>query len=277
MTNTLIAKIAAASIAVGSLATDKVNASQNYKYISADKILERAGDALAQAGVMVIPSITFEETVQVDYTDNYGKAKSRFDATVHFAMVLADGESQLEVPWRGRGNDYAVPDKALYKAITSGHKYFLMKLLNIGVGNEDGEHDEVQESRTAAPRTQSSTRAPQNATARQKTGSDDAHDALWEPEHYDAPADAGSKDKVLSKTQLQRINALGRKLHPEGEWDTERPRYVEWVTKGAVSSSKQLQPSEADTLIAGLERKLAKLAANVQTTHATNGKAPVAA
>jgi hypothetical protein len=273
MTNTLIAKIAAASIAVGSLATDKVNASQNYKYISADKILERAGDALAQAGVMVIPSITFEETVQVDYTDNYGKAKSRFDATVHFAMVLADGESQLEVPWRGRGNDYAVPDKALYKAITSGHKYFLMKLLNIGVGNEDGEHDEVQEPRQAAPRTQSSTRAPQNVA----TAQHEAHDALWEAEQYDAPADASSKDKVLSAAQLKRINVLGRKLHPEGEWDTERPRYVEWVTKGAVSSSKQLQPSEADTLIAGLERKLAKLAANVQTTHATNGKAPVAA
>lgn len=114
---------------------------------------------------------------------------------------------------------------------------------------------------------------------------------LWEPEAStsrpfpasggrsggeDAPATASSKDKVLSAAQLTRLNTLGTKLHPaKGEWDVERPKYVEFVTKGAISSAKQLQPGEADALIAAMERKLTKLAAEVQATGATRG-APIA-
>lgn len=137
MTSTLIGKIAAASLKVGALATDRTNAQQKYDYISADKVLTVAGAALAQSGVVIFPSITSESTEAVK-TDKGG---TRYDAVVHFAMIVTDGATQMEMPWTGRGNDYSVPDKALYKAITSGHKYFLMKLLNIGVGNEDGEHE----------------------------------------------------------------------------------------------------------------------------------------
>ena len=50
MTATLISKLAAASIKVGALATDKRNTQQGYNYISADKILDRAGNALAGVG-----------------------------------------------------------------------------------------------------------------------------------------------------------------------------------------------------------------------------------
>lgn len=142
MSSTLIAKLAAASIKVGALATDKVNSQQNYSYISADKILDRAGEALAQQGIVIIPGIASESTVRYEGTDKYGKPQARYDALVSFNMLITDGDNTIEYPWVGRGNDYAVPDKALYKAITSGHKYFLMKLLNIGVGNEDGEHEE---------------------------------------------------------------------------------------------------------------------------------------
>lgn len=143
---TLSSKIAQASRVVGALKPDKRNQSQNYDYISADKILERVGDALTEVGVVVFPAITSENTAQVDYTDSYGKNKSRFDAVVFFRMVVADDESERELPWCGRGTDFASPDKALYKAITSGHKYFLMKLLNVGVGNEDGEHEVVEDT-----------------------------------------------------------------------------------------------------------------------------------
>jgi hypothetical protein len=138
----VISKIVKASVEVGALSPDKTNTAQNYSYISADKILERAGNALSANGVAVIPAITEESTTQVDYTDSYGKAKMRFDAVIRFTMTLTDGETQMDMAWCGRGTDFASPDKALYKAITSGHKYFLAKLLNIGIGNEDGEHEE---------------------------------------------------------------------------------------------------------------------------------------
>lgn len=95
-------------------------------------------------------------------------------------------------------------------------------------------------------------------------GSDD----IDNPWNDDAPAPASEKAKTLSQAQLNRIHALGTELHPaKGEWNRERPRYVEWITKGAVTSSKQLQPGEADVLVAAMERKLkTQQAAEMQST-----------
>ena len=134
---TLAEKLAAARAKLGSLQPDKRNNDQNYQYISADKILERGGDALADAGVAIIPSV-------VEYTLNNVERPNkapRIDAMVKFSFVVTDGTTEAVAFWYGSGTDYSTPDKALYKAITSGHKYFLMKLLNIGIGNEDSEHD----------------------------------------------------------------------------------------------------------------------------------------
>lgn len=171
MANTLISKIASASIKVGALKPDKTNTQQSYDYISADKVLERAGDALAAAGVVIIPSIQSEACERVET----GNGKSRFDSTVTFTMIVTDGETQLEMSWRGRGSDYSVPDKAMYKAITSGHKYFLMKLLNVGVGNEDGEHESDPQQ------------APQRAQATKSTRNDVPQQPAAQPVATDNP------------------------------------------------------------------------------------------
>jgi len=141
----MIKRLAKASQAVGgALATDKTNTYDKYDYISADKILTVCGQALADAGVMVVPSIVGQDAVEASYGN-----KTRWDASVSFVMIVTDGEGSLEMPWVGRGADARQPDKALYKAITSGHRYFIAKLLNVGVGNEDGEHDAPDQS---APR-----------------------------------------------------------------------------------------------------------------------------
>ena len=226
MTNTLISKIAAASTKVGALATDKTNTQQNYKYISADKVLERGGDALAAAGVVIIPSITAEAMERVDT----GNGKSRFDSVVTFAMHVTDGETDLQMPWVGRGSDYTVPDKALYKAITSGHKYFLMKLLNIGVGNEDGEHENAPQAAQDAP------------TPKQK-----AADVS-----FDKP-----KPQLATKAQLKQLGDLGVEFY-KGEWAEQLPKLVLAVTKGATSDVSQLQPAECAKLIAGIQHKMAE-------------------
>lgn len=226
MTNTLISKIAKASLKVGALKTDKRNAQQGYDYISADKILERAGDALCEAGVVIVPSITQEITEAVK-TDKGG---TRYDSVVHFLMTLTDGESQLEMSWCGRGNDYSVPDKALYKAITSGHKYFLMKLLNIGVGNEDGEHESDGEAAQAA------TKSPTKAT----------------------PAEQPKKGikPPASTEQLAEIDRLGQLAYAD-EWDANKNKLAEWVSKGTIKVLDDLLSQEAATLIASLKKKLA--------------------
>ena len=141
----LISKIAQASLqVVGQLQADKRNTHQKYEYISADAVLQYGGKALADVGVVVLPTINLEHTELIEYTDNYNKTKRRYDSLVEFVFFVSDGTDERTMSWIGRGNDTAAPDKAMYKAVTSGHKYFLMKLLNIGVGNEDGEHEEVE-------------------------------------------------------------------------------------------------------------------------------------
>ena len=144
MIGKLATKIAAASNDVGGkLNPDKRNQDQKYDYVSADKILAVCGQALATQGVVVFPGITKSEIVMTERT---GKS-SRYDATIELGITVTDGETEYACAWIGLGSDYMTPDKALYKAVTSGHKYFLMKLLNVGAGNEDGEHEAPEQPR----------------------------------------------------------------------------------------------------------------------------------
>lgn len=147
---TLASKIAAASKTVGGrLSADKRNTDANYDYVSSDAILAFGGQALAEHGVAIVPMLTSLEVTPTAYTNNRGEARTRYDALASFIMRISDGETDQEAPWFGLGSDYTVPDKAAYKAITSGHKYFLAKLLNIGAGNEDGEHEPGEEGKSA--------------------------------------------------------------------------------------------------------------------------------
>lgn len=145
-TNTLASKLAKATLDVGNFAADKKNKEQGYAYISADAVLERCGDALAKVGVVVIPSVTDSGVKTTERTDKQGNIKFKHVGKVTFSMLITDGVTEIHRPWTGYGTDYTAEDKAIYKAVTTGHKYFLMKLLNIGVGNDDAEHDAHESS-----------------------------------------------------------------------------------------------------------------------------------
>lgn len=162
MDTKLAGKLAQARMKIGSLKTDKRNKDQGYDYLSADKILERAGDIVSELGIAIIPSITRTEITTVERQGG----KPRIDAVINMQFTVTDHESAYTSDWVGCGSDYATPDKAVYKAITSGHKYYLMKLLLIGVGNEDGEHEnEPSEQRQPAPVRQAPITAPAQQAA----------------------------------------------------------------------------------------------------------------
>ena len=135
----------AASEVGGKLSADKRNKEGGYDYISSDKMLSVVGQALADNCIVVFPSVV-EHEMSMGTTSS---GKSRYDVRVKFEMVVSDGASTMTMPWFGVGADYGAPDKATYKAITSGHKYFLAKLFCIGVGNEDGEHESEESTQSA--------------------------------------------------------------------------------------------------------------------------------
>jgi hypothetical protein len=237
MTIQIYAKIAkVSSVLVGRLSADKRNTQQNYDYISADLVLQEAGRAMAENELVVIPTITAEATETINYVDGYGKAKSRFDTVIEFDMIIGDDTGTVTAHWLGRGTDYSSPDKAMYKAITSGHKYFLMKLFNIGVGNEDGEHDE--------PRQQAAPKVP--PTPRPE------HPAHTEAEQTGKPAVTDEQRKP-SEAMLKKLYASGKAFYGD-EWEAKRVELVKAVTKGRTDSSKLLTFDECRKLIDGISK-----------------------
>lgn len=248
MTGTIAGKIAKASADLGNrLKADKKNTQGGgYAYISADKLIAEAGAVLAANGVAVFPSII---GYNVDGGESSG-GKRNFLVTINFMMVVTDGESSMDCPWVGAGVDYGAMDKALYKGITSGHKYFLAKLLNIGEGNEDGEH-EAPPSESQNGGAQHATRtvagAATNGTATGKVS------ANGSPANGDAPATVDERDKAMSK-----FHAVGTDLYGSSkEWNAKRHEVIKGATKGRVESSKDMTTAEIVELTGILEKRLA--------------------
>jgi len=139
---TLTGKILlAAQMINGSMKNDSENAEKGYSYVSANQVIDICGGSLLENGVMLIPEIIGQEIRQTEYINRSGVKMSIFDAAVNFHMHLSDGQDEMIISWMGSGIDYSAPDKAFYKAVTSGHKYFLMKLLMVATGNTDSEHE----------------------------------------------------------------------------------------------------------------------------------------
>lgn len=173
----------AASEVGGKLSADKRNKEGGYDYISSDKMLSVVGQALADNCIVVFPSVV-EHEMSMGTTSS---GKSRYDVRVKFEMVVSDGASTMTMPWFGVGADYGAPDKATYKAITSGHKYFLAKLFCIGVGNEDGEHESEEPTQSV----QQAKRQPQVVEQKKATMPEPvAEKKVAYPAEWKTPADA---------------------------------------------------------------------------------------
>ena len=217
--NSLFGKIAEVSKAVGSLQPDKRNQQQKYDYISADKILERAGAEMAKVGLVIIPALVDETITTVEYQTG----KYRYDCRVDFEMKIADADGNSDtMVWFGRGSDYSVSDKAMYKAITSGHKYFLMKLFNVGVGNEDSEHEEAPTKQVK----------PQQAPA----------------------ANGSSQPARLPENKRKQLHAVGVDCYGK-EWDSKR---ADMSAAFGVASSNFWTVEQADKVIAGMNRMISE-------------------
>lgn len=78
------------------------------------------------------------------------------------------------------------------------------------------------------------------------------------------PTEAPAVDMV-SNVQLRKLNALGTELYGADWTDDKRHALVAWKTKNRTESSRQLTADEADSLIAGLQKRINEAAAEIQT------------
>ena len=225
-----------AMLEIGSLEADARNKHDNYDYISADKILERVGKVLGDLDTVVIPGV---ENVEIrEYT--YQQNKTMYSAVVYMTMEIHTGDKVHTTQWAGCGVDYRVPDKAVYKAITSGHKYFLTKLLMIGIGNEDSEHQSAPRDTKQQPQVEDTPPQGRRPYEPEETRAS----ILVAQNHYE------ENPKGVTEGLRGLVVGTMNNLFP-GDGDTERHAITNWVFD--VSSSKELTDPQVLALKRWLE------------------------
>jgi len=106
---------------------------------------------------------------------------------------------------------------------------------------DDPENGEADRDTTDADEPAGEKPGPEEAAGEETVGND--YDDL----PFEAPKDPPPQD-------VNRFHALGTELYDD--WDEKRPELVEWVTGGRTDSSKDLDATELDKLIRGMEDKL---------------------
>lgn len=131
----LSAKLALIANEIGAIAKDGKNAQQGYAYIEYAQVAAKARELQAKHGVAIIPTVDSYTAMEVK--NKYGGIGYHYLIKMIFTVINAeDPEDKIVSNWIGEATDYG--DKGINKAITSGVKYFIMRLYNI---SEKGEQE----------------------------------------------------------------------------------------------------------------------------------------
>lgn len=168
MPGPLAAKIAEASGQIDSVPKNgQVNfGNTNYEYATADDIMSAAKDAMAGVGLAIIPSVVDE-----DWDSNGNNVY----LTIEYTIVDGETGATWTSRWRTQGNDSG--DKAYWKALTQGKKYFLRDVFCIPTGEThlDAEADDPETDHTPNARGQRQTPRNGGQQARQTSQSSGGH------------------------------------------------------------------------------------------------------
>lgn len=155
----LVRKLAEIMAAVERVPKRGRNEFHRYDYATEADIVQVVRNEMATRQVMLIPSVQNHERHEITTKKN-----ERADplTVLHMLFTLMDGETgeTIQMPWIGVGQDGG--DKGVYKAMTGGEKYLLMKLFLMPTG-DDPETEGRKEARKAERAADSEARAQQRA------------------------------------------------------------------------------------------------------------------
>jgi hypothetical protein len=152
---TLAAKLAELMGEVEALPKNGWNDHFKYHFVQEADVVAALRAGLSKRKIAFLPSVTDVQDTTI-VTKSQNGEKTKLITTVRMSFQFVDGESGevLTREWAGRGEDAS--DKGLYKAITGGNKYFLLKCFLIPTG-DDPEQESKQERSTKAQRRQERT------------------------------------------------------------------------------------------------------------------------
>lgn len=220
----LFAKIAAVMTEVRKLKKDGNNQFDKYKYITGDSAFERLGGEMAAVGLVMIPSVVEVDTKEV--TSKSGGIM--YFTTVQGQITLADcetGETWTSV-WFGEGSDRG--DKSINKAMTAMMKYFLLRVFQIGSG-EDADADSPDLTKEPAQKPAQATQ-PQLATAPT-------------PAHRQPVTNGTPSGDAPKSAAFKKFMAEGTTLF-SGEWDNARHWIIEMYTQKNTPDNKRASAND---------------------------------
>jgi hypothetical protein len=173
-------KISKVMADVGAIPKDKTNKFVGYRYSSTDAIYTGLRQLMAKHNIICLPAIVDVNIVDGQYHINY-----------EFTLIDADKpDSIITMPWfqhvpvEAKGNKgFYVDDKAVGKANTYAHRYFLMKLFLISDGNDDDIENSEQVEVQPSPQ-QSTPNQAQRAALWDKIKSDNFIRKRYENENH---------------------------------------------------------------------------------------------
>lgn len=203
-------KIATIMGAIGAVKKDARNSHQNYAYTSAEQIYTALRGIMSEHSLICIPAITAVKSDDLNYIIDYT-----------FTLIDAGDGSQLASTWtqtvpkmaKSSGGNY-VDDKAVGKATTYAHRYFLMKLFMIS-SEDDPDLDKSDESkgkkRAASPKPSVSPEHPTTVDKRKVDGTPiDADKPNWFTNSADANTEwfnvLVSKHDTTTEALLAQLN-----------------------------------------------------------------------
>lgn len=149
MSAKLAKKLAEVMAAVSRIPKRGRNDFHKYDYATEADIAEAIRAELAQRHVILIPAITDQSRESVG-------EKGSVLTTLRMEFTFYDGESgdTITRPWIGAGTDKE--DKGVYKAMTGGEKYFLLKTFLLPTGDDP----EADDKKKAAAKPSVEVKAP---------------------------------------------------------------------------------------------------------------------
>jgi hypothetical protein len=134
------------------------NEFDKYSYVKESDIAEKMQALFVKHGVFVTNSVIEHSSTQV--TSSTGKPSILSSVVSLYTFINADNPSERhEVRAVGDGMDRG--DKAIYKALTGAHKYFLIRNFNLG-SEEDAEKESPEKESAPARAVAPQARGQQN-------------------------------------------------------------------------------------------------------------------
>ena len=157
--NTLIKKLSKVMAEIERIPKNGTNEFHKYKYVTESDMVDALRGKLAEAGIMIIPSVE-KTTTHLGAIQTRNGAQSLIDIEMTFTIYDSESDQQIVAKWSGQGSDSG--DKGVYKAMTGAVKYFLMKMFLVSTG-DDPEGEKTPHTTANKPTTPKATKEQQEA------------------------------------------------------------------------------------------------------------------